>query len=111
MFWSPLSRRSAWTDPDPDPVVTVVPATTSAEARAALAMAAAGELLGASDLAAIFRLGPSRFHQLAKRGAFDLFKTHPPIGPRCYSGVLVHRYVSGETVYEPSFGRKRHRAS
>jgi hypothetical protein len=78
--------------------------------RAALAKAAAGELLGPTEMAAIFGIGASRFGQLNRAGAFDAFKVRPAIGPRCYSGVLVHRYVSGEAVYEPTFGRKRMKA-
>jgi hypothetical protein len=104
MFWSPLSTAPRWRTPDP------VPARRAAAAQDALARAAAGELLTSSDLAAIFDLGSGRFYQLAKAGAFDLFKAHPPISLRCYSGVLVHRYVCGDPVYEPTFGRKRRRA-
>lgn len=108
MFWSPLTADRLWECPDPMPASTA----DFGEARAALARAAAGELLTAAEVAAIFHIGPTRFHQ--KRHAFDLFKAKPTIGPRCYSGVLVHRYVSGEPVFEPSFGRatfgrKRHR--
>lgn len=72
-----------------------------------LARAAAGELLGPTDIAAIWRIGRSRFTLLNRRGAFDSFKVRPAIGPRCFSGVKVHRYLSGEAVYEPTFGRKR----
>jgi len=111
MFWSPLTADRLWACPDPMPASV---AGIDAEARAALARAAAGELLESADLMAIFHLGSSRFHQLARQGAFDLFKAKPAIGLRAYSGVLVHRYVSGEPVFEPSFGRatfgrKRHR--
>jgi hypothetical protein len=102
MFWSPLSA-APWRAQDPV-------SEKRDGATEALARAAAGELLTSVDLASIFGLGSSRFHQLAKSGAFDLFKANPPIGLRCYSGVLVHRYVSGEPVYEPTFGRKRRRA-
>jgi hypothetical protein len=64
-------------------------------------------LLSAKEMAALFRIGVSHFHKLAKRGAFDKFKVVPAIGPKCYSGVLVARYLKGEAVYTPSFGRKR----
>jgi hypothetical protein len=104
MFWSTLSPSSFWREPDP------VAPVRRPDMRDALARAAAGELLTSNDLQAIFVIGAARFSQLAKAGAFDLFKARPPIGLRCYSGVLVHRYVSGEPVYEPTFGRKRSRA-
>ena len=106
MFWSPLTTARPWDRPDPVPAITAEPG--DAKARDALARAAIGELLTAADVAAIFHLGPTRFHQ--KRHEFDLFKAKPAIGLHCYSGVLVHRYLSGEPVYEPTFGRKRHRA-
>jgi hypothetical protein len=72
--------------------------------------AAAGELLGPSEIAAIFRIKHSQFTKLNKQGAFDHLKIRPAIGPKCFSGVLVHRYISGESVYQPTFGRKRRQA-
>lgn len=87
---------------------------TSADlkARAAIAKCQAGELLTAKDMAAIWRLSISRFSHLNTQHAYDAFKVHPAIGPRCFSGVLVCRYLNGETVTrEPVpallFGRKR----
>ncbi len=77
----------------------------------ALARAKAGELLGRQDLMAIFRIGGSQFDRLNKAGAFDQFKVRPAIGPKsCFSGILVARYVNGDAVYEPTFGRRRRRA-
>jgi len=73
----------------------------------ALARAAAGELLNAADLAAIFHLRKSAFYLRRHRGDFDRFLVRQPIGPRCYSGTLVHRYVCGEAVFEPTFAAKR----
>lgn len=84
----------------PDPVS--VPDT-----RTALERAHDGELLNARELMEVFRLKKSRFHQLLKAGAFDQFKTQPAIGSHCYSGVKVARYLSGDPIYEPTFGRKR----
>jgi hypothetical protein len=75
-------------------------------ASAAIARAAAGELLGPTDMAAIWRIHKSRFSVLNRAGMFDAFKVKPAIGPKCFSGVLVHRYLQGEPVYEPTFGRK-----
>jgi hypothetical protein len=74
---------------------------------AALARAVAGELLGPTELAAILRLRHAQFHKLAKAGAFEHFKVRPVITPKCYSGVLITRWLAGEPVYEPTFGRKR----
>jgi hypothetical protein len=76
------------------------------EAADALARAQAGALLGPTELAAILQIKKSRFHVLAKTGAFDHLKVRPAIGPKCYSGVLITRWLQGELVYEP-FGRKR----
>jgi hypothetical protein len=79
---------------------------TAAEA---LARARAGLLLGPTELAAILQIKKSRFHALAKTGAFDHLKVRPALGPTCYSGVLIMRWLQGEPVYEPSFGGKRAR--
>jgi len=73
----------------------------------ALARAAAGELLGPADLRVILGVGPTQFYARKKRGEFDRFLVRNPIGARCYSGTLVHRYVTGEPVYEPTFGARR----
>ena len=76
-------------------------------AQAAQARAAAGELLGPTDIAAIFRIKHSRFATLNAAGAFDQFKVTPAIGPRCFSGVLVHRWLQGQPVYAAAFQPKR----
>ena len=74
---------------------------------AALARAKAGELLGPADLMAIFHLSTSAYYRHKARGDFNhLLVRGPAVGTHCYSGVLVHRYVSGEAVYEPTFGRR-----
>lgn len=80
---------------------------TPTDRTAALARAAAGEILGPMDIAAIFDIGRSRFHALNRAGAFECFKLRPAIGPRCFSGAKVHRYIQGERLEEPVFGRKR----
>lgn len=79
---------------------------TRPDRAAALARAAAGELLGPTDIAAIWSIGKSRFYQLLAEGEFDIFKVTPAIGPRCFSGVKVHRYIQGEPLERPLFGRK-----
>ena len=83
---------------------------TNTDTRAAIERAKGGELLSAKELAAIFRLKHSRFHHLAKQGLFDQFLAQPAIGNKCYSGVRVYRYLCGDPVYEPTFGRKRRHA-
>lgn len=91
-----------------DTAAAVVDLDTAAgrAARVALARAAAGELLNASDLAAIWHISVAQFYRLARAGKFDAFRVTPSIGPRCYSGVLVHRYMTGDPVFGSSFGRK-----
>lgn len=72
----------------------------------ALARAQAGEPLTAAELAAIFRVGSSAFAVQRKAGAYDQFQLKPPIGRKVYSGIKVWRYLCGDPVYEPSFGRR-----
>jgi len=82
----------------------------------ALDRAKAGELLGPMDMAGIWGIGPSRFNALNQAGKFDRFKVKPAIGPRCFSGVKVHRYLQGDDIDEPSpagrtvFDRQRRHA-
>jgi hypothetical protein len=76
----------------------------------ALGRARAGELLGPAELAAIFGLGRSQFHKLRREGKWEAFKVRPAIGTRCYSGVLVTRYLAGELVDARLFGPGRKRA-
>lgn len=64
-------------------------------------------LLSVRELAPLWGVGVSHMHKLEKRCALDIFKVHPPIGPRCFSGVLIGRYLSGEPLVIPTFGRKR----
>ncbi len=74
----------------------------------ALARAAAGEILGPTDIKAIFHLKHSQYTKLNNQGAFDHLKLRPAIGPKCFSGHKVARYLAGESMYEPAaFGRKR----
>lgn len=64
-------------------------------------------LLSIADLSRVWGVGVSRMHKLNHQCALDAFKVHPAIGPRCFSGVLIGRYLSGEPLVIPSFGRKR----
>jgi hypothetical protein len=81
------------------PFVETIDEKTQA-ARAAIARAAAGELLGPADIQAIWRIGPTQFHRLNKLHAFDSFRVHPVVGPKCYSGTLVTRYLAGEPIID-----------
>jgi hypothetical protein len=74
---------------------------------AALAKAAAGEILGPCDMAAIYSMCVSQFCRLNRLGKFDQFKIRPATGPKCFSGALVHRHINGEPVYDATFGKKR----
>lgn len=73
----------------------------------ALARAQAGALLGPTDLMAILDIKKTRYHELEKIGAFDHLRVRPAIGPKCFSGTLVWRWLQGQPVFEPSFGRTR----
>jgi hypothetical protein len=88
-------------------LLTPPDADADAACHAAIAKAQAGELLGPREISAIFRIKRSRFTVLNKQGAFDHLKIRPAVGPRCFSGVLVARYLAGEPVYVPTFGRRR----
>jgi hypothetical protein len=66
-----------------------------------------GELLADPDLAAVFGFKHAQFYKQKKAGQFDQFLAKPPIGRQRYSGVLLYRYLCGNPVYEPTFGRKR----
>jgi hypothetical protein len=86
------------------------PCTESTGDRAcheAIARAKAGELLGPRDMMAIWRIGATQYARMKHRGDFDRLKTQHPIGTRIYSGVLVARFLAGEPLYEPTFGRRR----
>lgn len=74
--------------------------------QAALARAKAGLLLGPADMGALFQFGNSRFARGQATGEFDRFKVQHPIGKHCFSGTLVYRYLQGERIEEPVFGRK-----
>ena len=78
-------------------MATVTP--FDADRRDAIARAAAGELLGPADIQAIFQIRKSRFYQLEAEHAFDQFRVHPPIGPKCFSGRLITRYLKGKPVH------------
>ena len=69
-----------------------------------------GAIIGPDDMAAIFGYSASRFYELNRAGAFDAFKVKPAIGPRCFSGTLVTKYLNGDPVFQPTFGAKRKRA-
>jgi hypothetical protein len=75
--------------------------------RDAIARAAAGELLGPADIQAIFAIRKSRYYELEAEHAFDQFRVHPPIGPKCFSGSLITEYLKGKPVYSTAAQRSR----
>ena len=86
----------------------VPPETTALSAReAAIQLARSGSLLNGRELRAILQIRPSTFFYHQAHGRYDKLKVKLPIGPRCYSGVLVSRLLDGDAVYTPTFGRKR----
>jgi len=87
--------------------MTSLDAIVDSACAAALARAQAGELLDQHAIMAIFHLSQAAYYRHRARGDFQQFLVRPAIGTHCYSGVLVHRYISGDPVYEPTFGRKR----
>lgn len=87
----------------------VIPASDSDDRKSAIERAQAGELLSGPELAAIFRIGHTQFHKLAKLGHFRAFEVTPAIGQKRYSGIKVYRYLCGDPVYEPVFAGKRRR--
>ena len=68
-------------------------------------------LIGADVMASVFGIGVSAFYKNAKRGLYDVFKVNPALGPKCYSGILLARYLKGEPLYVPTFGAKRKKSS
>lgn len=71
----------------------------------ALALARSGAILGPTEMAAIFRIGSSRFYVRRALGDFDQFRIKGVVGPKQYSGTLVARAIDGEPA--SVFGRKR----
>ena len=94
-------------DPQPEqplrPVHAPVQPLTVAEA---LALPA---LNGPDIICRLEDFSRSQFHRLDREGAFDFLKVSPAVGPRCFSGVLIARWLCREAVFEPTFGRKRAR--
>lgn len=66
-------------------------------------------LVSAKDLADVWQLSVSQIHRHIKRGDFDFLRPSKgiAIGPKCFSGILLARYLKGEPLYEPVFGRRK----
>lgn len=64
-------------------------------------------LNGPDTICRLWAFTRSQFHRLNREGAFDFLKAKPAVGPRCFSGVLIARYLCDEPLYEPTFGRGR----
>jgi hypothetical protein len=67
------------------------------------------KLIGVPELAAVWRLSASQIHRHVKRGNFDFLRPTDGIavGPKKFSGIRLARYLKGEPLYVPSFGRRR----
>jgi hypothetical protein len=87
----------------------VITAGCDPEARRleALARVERGELLTPDEMAAIFRMSRPTFKTHLGAGEFDAFRATPHIGRPLFSGVVVRKYLAGEPLYAPTFGRKR----
>lgn len=66
-------------------------------------------LVSAKDLADVWQLSVSQIHRHIKRGDFDFLRPTNGIavGSKCFSGILLARYLKREPLYEPVFGRRR----
>lgn len=68
-------------------------------------------LVGAETIAAIWGVSVSQIYRRIRNGEFDAFKTKPPIGPKCFSGILLAQYLKGEPLFESRFfGKSKRRA-
>jgi len=74
---------------------------------ATLARVQHGEALDSSELRLILRMSKTTFARHLAAGAFDKFRLAPQIGRPLFSGVLVARYLAGDPLYIPTFGRRR----
>jgi hypothetical protein len=70
---------------------------------AAFLKAQRGQPLTPADMMAIYGITRNAFW--SHRHEYDRFKLNPAIGRACYSGVLVYRHLTGQPLYEPTFGR------
>lgn len=93
----------AQADHDSDEVDKQSPCLTVAEA---LALPA---LCGPREMQRLWHISASQFHRNNRQGSYDRFKVVPGIGPRQFSGVLLGRWLSGEPLMMPSFGRRGRR--
>src|SRR5262245_14984821 len=68
-------------------------------------------VLGPADLAAVWGVSMRTIYRLIKAGEFDCLRTTKEIGTKPFSGILLARFLKGEPLYVPTFGRKRERQS
>lgn len=66
-------------------------------------------LNGPETICRLWDFTRSQFHRLNKQGAFDFLKVEPAVGPRCFSGILIARYLCKEPLRALTFGGKRQR--
>jgi hypothetical protein len=91
-------------------VDTVPPETTSMSAReAAIALARSGAPMTGQELRLILGIQPSTFFYHQSHGHYDKLLLKFAAGLKKYSGVLVSRWLDGDPVFTPTFGRKNER--
>ena len=79
---------------------------------AAVARAYRGELLSDREMAAIWRMSLATFRTHLGRGEFNAFRVDPQIGGRpLFRGSIVARHLTGQPLYEPTFGARRKRGA
>lgn len=87
-------------------VVDVMP--TDAARDAAIARARSGTALTGKELRAILQIKPSIFFYHQARGDYDKLKVKASLGGlQVYSGALITKWLDGDMVFLPVFGRKR----
>lgn len=64
-------------------------------------------LCGPDEMCRIWGIQKSQFYKLLRTGAFDQFKAHPAIPPKQFCGSKLTRYLQGDPLYTPTFGRRR----
>lgn len=73
----------------------------------AIALARTGAVLTGKELRIILRVKPSTFFYHQARGHYDKLKVKTSLGGlQIYSGALIAKWLDGDPVYAPVFGRR-----
>lgn len=64
-------------------------------------------LNGPDVIMRLFQIGQTQFWRMNKQGAYDFLKVKPAVGPKCFSGELIVRYLRADPLYESTFGRRK----